>query len=158
MDGNGIAHEEARPLDSKVLRGNSLESLVLKVVDCQATLTSQNMGKLRRQGLTTGHGIRQGLSLSLPPANLAFADFSKEIAGRNIEMVRYADDLVLFFRNEEDALDMPKYLELLLATFELSIPEIATGSRQKSYRDLSLLNFWDVRLSTSSRSILSSLG
>lgn len=46
-------------------------------------------------------------------------------------MVRYADDLVLFFRNKEDALDGRKYLKLLLATFELSIPEIATDSKTK---------------------------
>ena len=116
---------------AKALRGSSLEALVLKVVDCEAKLTSQNSEKLRRQGLTAGRGIRQGMPLSPLLANLALADFDKEIAGRNVEMVRYADDLVLFFRNKEDALDMPKYLKLLLATFELSIPEIANGSKTK---------------------------
>jgi RNA-directed DNA polymerase len=64
-------------------------------------------------------------------ANLALADFDKQIERRKIEMVRYADDLVLFFRNKEDAQDGRKYLKLLLATFELSIPEIANGSKTK---------------------------
>jgi RNA-directed DNA polymerase len=64
-------------------------------------------------------------------ANLALSDFDKKIADRKIEMVRYADDIVLFFRNKEDALDVPKYLKLLLATFELSIPDLVDGSKTK---------------------------
>ena len=34
-------------------------------------------------------------------------------------MVRYADDLVLFFRTKDEAEDGRKYIKLLLATFEL---------------------------------------
>jgi RNA-directed DNA polymerase len=116
---------------TKALRGSSLEALVLKVVDCEAKLTSKNRDKLRRQGLIPGRGIRQGMPLSPLLANLALSDFDKKIADRKIEMVRYADDIVLFFRNKEDALDVPKYLKLLLATFELSIPDLVDGSKTK---------------------------
>jgi RNA-directed DNA polymerase len=116
---------------SKALRGSSLEPLILKVVDCEVKLTSKNRDKLRRQGLTAGRGIRQGMPLSPLLANLALAEFDRKIADRNIEMVRYADDIVLFFRNKEDALDTPKYLKLLLATFELSIPNLEDGSKTK---------------------------
>ena len=75
-------------------------------------------------------------------ANLALAEFDKEISLRKIEMVRYADDLVLFFRNKEDAHDGRKYLKLLLATFELSIPEIANGSKTKIISRSDPLDFW----------------
>jgi RNA-directed DNA polymerase len=64
-------------------------------------------------------------------ANLALVDFDREVEGRGIEMVRYADDLALFFRNKEDALDGRKYIKLLLKTFELSIPEFGEDSKTK---------------------------
>jgi RNA-directed DNA polymerase len=137
-----IARPRLKKQITKALRGTSLEALVLKVVDCEAKSTSKNREKLRRQGLTPSLGIRQGMPLSPLLANLALADFDKEIEGRKIEMVRYADDLVLFFRNKEDAKDAHKYLELLLATFKLSIPELQTVRKQNLYRDLILLNFW----------------
>lgn len=46
-------------------------------------------------------------------------------------MVRYADDLVLFFRTKDEAEDGRKYIKLLLATFELSIPDITERSKTK---------------------------
>jgi group II intron reverse transcriptase/maturase len=116
---------------SKALRGSSIEDIVLKTVDCEVKSTSKNADKLRKQGIIAGRGIRQGMPLSPLLANLAVADFDKAIAGRKIEMVRYADDLVLFFRNKEDAIDAPQYLKLLLDTFELSIPKIGPGSKTK---------------------------
>ena len=115
----------------KALRGSSLESLVLKVIDCEVRTTSENAQKLRKQGLTRGLGIRQGMPLSPLLANLALADFDKEVEDRRIRMVRYADDLVLFFRTKEEAREGHHYLKLLLATFQLSIPEIANGSKTK---------------------------
>ncbi len=108
-----------------------MEALVLKIVDCEVKLTSKNREQLRRQGLTPGLGIGQGMPMSPILANLALVDFDKEIEGRGIEMVRYADDLVLFFRNKEDAQDGRKYVKLLLKTFELSIPEISEDSKTK---------------------------
>jgi len=46
-------------------------------------------------------------------------------------MVRYADDLVLFFRTKDEAEDGRNYIKLLLATFELSIPDITERSKTK---------------------------
>jgi retron-type reverse transcriptase len=89
-----IARPRLKTQITKALKGTSLEALVLKVIDCEAKLTPQNREKLRRQGLTPGLGIRQGMPLSPLLANLALADFDNEIKDRKIEMVRYADDLV----------------------------------------------------------------
>ncbi len=116
---------------SKALRGSSIEEIVLKIVDCEVKSDSKNADKLRKQGIIAGRGIRQGMPLSPLLANLALADFDKAIAERKIEMVRYADDLVLFFKNKEDPIDAPQYLKLLLDTFELSIPKIGPGSKTR---------------------------
>ncbi len=116
---------------TQTLKGSSLESIVLKVIDCEVRTTSENAQKLRKQGLTAGLGIRQGMPLSPLLANLALADFDKQIEHRRIRMVRYADDLVLFFRTKDEAKEGHHYIKLLLATFQLSIPEIASGSKTK---------------------------
>ena len=116
---------------SKALNGNSLEALVLKAVDCEAKSTSQNKERLRKQGLTAGVGIRQGMPLSPLLANLALAEFDKYIEKRRIGMVRYADDLVLFFRTKDEAEDGRQFIKLLLDTFHLSIPDIAEESKTK---------------------------
>lgn len=116
---------------TQALRGNSLESLIFKVIDCEVRATSENSEKLRKQNLTAGLGIRQGMPLSPLLANLALADFDKHVEGRRIGMVRYADDLVLFSRTKEEAEECRHYIKLLLATFQLSIPEIANGSKTK---------------------------
>lgn len=101
------------------------------MIDCEAKATSENREKLRKQGLTAGLGIRQGMPLSPILANLALAEFDNQVEHRRIGMVRYADDLVLFFRTKEEAQEGRHYVKLLLATFQLSIPEIASGSKTK---------------------------
>lgn len=116
---------------TQALRGSSLESLVLEVIDCEVKSTSEVAQKLRKQGLVPGLGIRQGMPLSPLLSNLALADFDKQIERRNIKMVRYADDLVLFFRTKDEAQEGHHYIKLLLATFALSIPEIANGTKTK---------------------------
>jgi RNA-directed DNA polymerase len=116
---------------TQALRGNSLESLIFKAIDCEVKTSTENRERLRKQNLTTGLGIRQGMPLSPLLANLTLADFDKHIEHRRIGMVRYADDLVLFFRTKEEAEEGRQYIRLLLATFQLSIPEIANGSKTK---------------------------
>ena len=58
-------------------------------------------------------------------ANLALADFDRKIQNSNIEMVRYADDLVLFFDTKELAERGQDLVKTLLREIELTIPEIA---------------------------------
>lgn len=123
-----------RPLKAQVakaLRGNSLQPLIFKAIDCEIQGDVDDKERLRKQGVIAGRGIRQGMPLSPLLANLALSEFDKEVAGRRIGMVRYADDLVLFFRTKDEAENGHEYIKLLLRVFELSIPDMTDRSKTK---------------------------
>ncbi len=111
------------------LKVHSLTPLIHNAIDCEAKVTPENRQKLIKQGVKSGIGIRQGMPLSPLLANLALADFDRQISNRKIEMVRYADDLVLFFKNKDDAQAGQKLIKELLQRIQLTIPEIADGSK-----------------------------
>src|SRR6185312_8383088 len=72
---------------------------------------------------------RQGMPLSPLLANLALADFDHEIADQKIQMVRYADDLILFFESKDAARQGKNLVEEELQKVQVTIPEIAEGSK-----------------------------
>jgi RNA-directed DNA polymerase len=84
---------------AQALKGNSLQPLIFDVIDCEVKLKTQEKDKLQRRGIIYGLGIRQGMPLSPLLANLALAEFDAHVEGRNIKMVRYADDW--FYSSEQ---------------------------------------------------------
>jgi group II intron reverse transcriptase/maturase len=111
------------------LKVHSLTPIICDVIDCEVKVTSENRPKLTKQAIKPGLGIRQGMPLSPMLANLALADFDHQISDNKIEMVRYADDLVLFFASKDGAQAGQKLVKDLLQHIQLSIPEIADGSK-----------------------------
>jgi RNA-directed DNA polymerase len=87
----------------------------------------ENRQKLTKQAIKHGLGIRQGMPMSPLLTNLALADFDREISNEKLEMVRYADDIVLFFHTKESA--KAGDVKELLQRIQLTIPEIADGSK-----------------------------
>jgi len=108
---------------------HSLTPLIHGVINCEAKATPENRQKLVKQGIRYGLGIRQGMPLSPLLSNLALADFDRQISDNKIEMVRYADDLVLFFKSKKCAKAGQKLVKELLDRIQLTIPEIADGSK-----------------------------
>lgn len=111
------------------LKAHSLTPVIYDAIDCEAKTTPENRQKLLKQGIRHGLGIRQGMPLSPLLANLALADFDRHISNNKIEMVRYADDLVLFFNSKESAQIGQKLVADLLQELQLTIPEIADDSK-----------------------------
>jgi hypothetical protein len=64
-------------------------------------------------------------------ANLALSDFDRQILAAKIEMVRYADDLVLFFHSKEAAEAGQHLVKSILKEIQLAIPEMYDGSKTK---------------------------
>jgi group II intron reverse transcriptase/maturase len=113
----------------KYLGVHSLTPLICNAIDGEAKITNENKSKMLKQGVKLGLGVRQGMPLSPLLANLALAEFDRKIANNKIEMVRYADDLVLFFHTKSDAHSGQALVTELLNELQLTIPKIAENSK-----------------------------
>jgi RNA-directed DNA polymerase len=113
------------------LGAHSLTPLIFKVIDCEVKVTQLNRAKVAKQKILPGQGVRQGMPLSPMLANLALSDFDRQISDAKIEMVRYADDLALFFHSKEAAETGQHLVKSILKKIQLAIPEIYDGSKTK---------------------------
>lgn len=104
------------------MRGHSLTHLLCKAVDCEVYERGDQKEELAKQGLEKKRGLRQGMPLSPILSNLALSKFDNAIRQRNIVMVRYVDDLILFFKSEAEMKEGEKFVREQLAKYDLSIP------------------------------------
>jgi RNA-directed DNA polymerase len=125
----------------KCLGVHSLTPLVCKAIDSEAKITTENKNKFAKLEIRSGLGVRQGMPLSPLLANLTLSDFDRKIAESKIEMVRYADDLVLFFHSKSDAYLGQELVTKLLQELQLTIPKIADGSKTKIVSSSEPLDF-----------------
>ena len=76
-----------------------------------------------------GIGIRQGMPLSPILSNLALSEFDHRIECAGIKMIRYADDILLFFSSKKDAMEGHDFIKAELKKLELSIPRLGEQSK-----------------------------
>ncbi|MBR0741495.1 hypothetical protein JQ581_31640 [Bradyrhizobium liaoningense] len=123
-----IARSEAKSRVTKALKNSSLIPLIHSFIDCEIKQTSVTRPKLAKQGITVGRGLRQGMPLSPLLANLVLTDFDNSFKTKRIEMVRYADDLLLFFHTKSAAKDGFELVKSQLASQGLTIPQLGGDS------------------------------
>jgi hypothetical protein len=114
-----------------VLGDHSLVPLLSRVINCEVRIAGDATFKIKRQDIKMGVGIRQGMPLSPILANFVLSRFDREIEKRNIKMVRYADDLILFFKQKADAQRGKDIVVELLGSLDLRIPELEDGSKSQ---------------------------
>lgn len=76
-----------------------------------------------------GVGVRQGMPLSPILANLVLSEFDKKIEKSGLKMVRYVDDIAIFFETKQKAQDGQKVVTDALAAIKLTIPGLAENSK-----------------------------
>lgn len=113
------------------LPSHSLTPLIWRMVDCEVKETPVLKIKLQKQGIKPGVGLRQGMPLSPILANLVLAKFDRAIQRSGIEMVRYADDILLFFHSKEAAKQGLNFIKAELGKIGLDIPELSDSSKTK---------------------------
>lgn len=108
------------------LRDHSLVPLIGRAIDCEIKGTADDQARAARQGIRHGSGIRQGMPLSPILANLVLSKFDHAVERRKIPMVRYADDLLLFFGSIEEAKRGQRFVEDQLAEAGLKLSQAKT--------------------------------
>ncbi|MCS3928103.1 group II intron reverse transcriptase/maturase [Bradyrhizobium elkanii] len=123
-----ITRSEAKTRVTKALRNSSLTPLIHSFIDCEIRETKFTRPKLVKQEIMRGRGLRQGMPLSPLLANLVLSDFDASFRAQKIEMVRYADDLLLFFHSKRATQDGFEFVRSRLAEQGLTIPELGDES------------------------------
>jgi len=126
-----IPRSDAKQRVSTALKGSSVTPLIHSFIDCEIKATHLTRQRLRKQGIVSGIGLRQGMPLSPILANLVLADFDASFRRAGIEMVRYADDLLLFFHSKAAAQDGFSFVKSQLGAQGLTIPDLG-GENSKT--------------------------
>ena len=114
---------------AKALGDHSLVPIISKVIDCEIKVTRWNRAAIEKHGVQMGVGVRQGMPLSPILANLVLSEFDSKIGRHGLKMVRYADDIAVFFESKHKAKEGHGLIKDLLASIELTIPELADNSK-----------------------------
>lgn len=104
------------------MRGHSLTNLICKAVDCEIHERPDQKAELEKLKIERKRGVRQGMPLSPILSNLALSEFDGEIRKRRLVMVRYADDLIFFFKTEDELLRGESIVRSALDKIRLTIP------------------------------------
>jgi RNA-directed DNA polymerase len=86
---------------------------------------------LAARGIKPGVGLRQGMPLSPILANLVLSSFDNDVERVKIEMIRYVDDILLFFESKKKAQDGLKFISERLSHQGFTIPELANQSKTR---------------------------
>jgi hypothetical protein len=114
---------------SIALPGHSLVPVISKIIDCEVKITQSNRPQIHRHGIQMGVGVRQGMPLSPILANLVLSEFDKKMERRGLKMVRYADDIAIFFETKQKAQEGHRIVSDALAAIKLTIPGLVADSK-----------------------------
>lgn len=80
-------------------------------------------------GIVVDEGIRQGMPLSPLISNFVLKEFDAAVQKRRLRMVRYADDLILFCKDESACKDAYRFVETELQKIRLGVPELSVSGK-----------------------------
>jgi RNA-directed DNA polymerase len=116
--------------ESKRLRlGGSSSAVSRTAKPAAVAVAAWRNAQLRLAGIKPGMGIRQGMPLSPFLANVALMDFDKAIIRRGFPMVRYADDISMYFDSKAECESALETVRDLLAKQGLTVPSVQEASK-----------------------------
>lgn len=88
---------------AKTFSLRSLAPLVVGAISCEVDDTESRIKRvLKENGIVAGRGLRQGMPLSPVLSNFLLRDFDKSFVARGHDLVRYADDILVFASSKEE--------------------------------------------------------
>jgi RNA-directed DNA polymerase len=126
-----IPRDELKARVDRAFPRCSVVPLIKKIIDCEIRETRTLKSELAKQGVKFGVGLRQGMPLSPILANLALSAFDHEIDSAQIPMIRYADDILLFFTSKDSAEAGLIFVKWRLKDHGFEIPELSDNSKTR---------------------------
>jgi RNA-directed DNA polymerase len=117
-------------VDRALVRSNTAP-LIKKFIDSEIKDDNSLRVTLAARGIKPGVGLRQGMPLSPLLANLVLSSFDNDVERVKIEMIRYVDDILLFFESKKKAQDGLKFISERLSHQGFTIPELANQSKTR---------------------------
>jgi hypothetical protein len=136
-----IPRDELKARVDRALPRCSVVPLINKVIDCEISETRAIKSELAKQGVKFGVGLRQGMPLSPILANLALSKFDNEVESARIPMIRYADDILLFFLSKESAETGLAFVKWRLRQHGFEIPELSDNLKTRIVPPKEALDF-----------------
>ena len=113
----------------------SLRRLLINMSHCEiASSTTSRNRAIKKCGIRTGRGIRQGMPVSPFFANLFLSGFDAAAIAQQLKMVRYADDFIVFTKDEASCLAAHEFCKRELSFLDLSIPELGASEKTRVFQ------------------------
>lgn len=111
------------------IRTPSIHALLHDAIHCEIDVSLPAIRrKVKDAGIKTGLGVRQGMPLSPFFANIVLKNFDQKFLSRGFHLVRYADDFVVFVREERDCHEVDRLARDVLGELGFEIPELGDAS------------------------------
>lgn len=106
----------------KTVRSAAIRELLAKACRCEIAPASLGAEKnIKKMGIRRGYGVRQGMALSPLFANLMLRDFDRSARSAQLNLVRYADDLIFLARSESECQSIAQFCDRELALLNLRL-------------------------------------
>lgn len=124
---------DRRDLKSRIyrkLRNHSLVPILCAIIDCEIkALNQRELDKIEASGIVRGKGLRQGMPISPLLSNFVLSGFDAAAARGGHNVIRYADDLILFGKSRGDLDRSYEFLVRELSKVGHVVPEPGEGSK-----------------------------
>ncbi|TWA66076.1 retron-type reverse transcriptase [Azospirillum baldaniorum] len=118
----------------KVIRSKAVYSILEQVVNCEIGNTDPDTrGKIEKTNIRRGKGLRQGMPLSPILSNFFLSDFDAYFIDRRENLLRYADDFIIFAETEEECRSYYDVCLEQLQKLDLKIPDLGDGGKTEIF-------------------------
>ena len=122
IDRNGLTTEF-----TKAFSLPTLTHLVVGAVSCEVDDSNPRIRRvLHDNRIVAGKGLRQGMPLSPTLSNFVLRDFDKAFISRRFDLVRYADDLLVFASSRSECEEIEAFTKAELSKLGLKVSEAKT--------------------------------
>jgi RNA-directed DNA polymerase len=108
----------------------SLRALIEGAVACEIAAKNDAVTRVvEGQGIRVGLGVRQGMPISPFLSNIVLYPFDAAMLASGYQLVRYADDFIVFARSREECLAADTHARKVLHSLGFEIPELDANGK-----------------------------